>query len=70
MPEPVSMTRVNSYSVNNRPPVRWFEFQARRLKGEGGHGVMVFEIEFAEEVQGPIAVGFGCHFGLGLFMPV
>ncbi len=26
-------------------------------------------IEFAEPVQGPLALGFGCHFGLGLFIP-
>ncbi len=27
-------------------------------------------IEFAKPVQGPLALGFGCHFGLGLFAPV
>lgn len=33
-------------------------------------GLYGFEIEFAEPVCGPIALGFGCHFGLGLFLPV
>lgn len=27
-------------------------------------------IEFLEPVSGPIAVGYGAHFGLGLFVPV
>lgn len=26
-----------------------------------------WELTFAEPVQGPLALGFGCHFGLGLF---
>ena len=28
-----------------------------------------WEIHFAEEVHGPLALGFACHFGLGLFKP-
>jgi CRISPR-associated protein Csb2 len=24
-------------------------------------------IEFANPIQGPLALGFGCHFGLGMF---
>lgn len=27
-------------------------------------------IEFSEPVRGPIALGYGCHFGLGQFVPV
>jgi CRISPR-associated protein Csb2 len=27
-------------------------------------------LEFAEPVQGPLALGFGCHFGLGMFIPL
>jgi CRISPR-associated protein Csb2 len=33
----------------------------------GAHG---FELEFAEPVQGPIALGRNSHFGMGLFLPV
>jgi len=29
----------------------------------------LIELRFAEPVRGPIALGFGCHFGLGLFAP-
>jgi CRISPR-associated protein Csb2 len=50
--------------------VRWLEFQARRFKGETGYGLAGFEIEFSEDIAGPLALGFACHFGLGVFVPV
>ncbi|MBV8857904.1 MAG: type I-U CRISPR-associated protein Cas5/Cas6 [Acidobacteria bacterium] len=70
LPEPVSVTSVDEYVPGERPPVRWLEFQARRFKGETGYGLAGFEIEFPKEERGPIALGFACHFGLGLFVPV
>jgi CRISPR-associated protein Csb2 len=70
LPEPVSIKRIEGYTVNDRVWVRWPEFQAQRMNGTQGHGLAGFEIEFAEKVAGPIALGFACHFGLGLFMPV
>ena len=30
----------------------------------------LIELRFAQPVRGPIALGFACHFGLGLFVPV
>lgn len=68
--EPVSVTPVDGYVPGRRPPVRWLDFQARRFKGETGYGLAGFEVEFAEAVAGPLALGFACHFGLGLFLPV
>ena len=53
--------------------VRWLEFRRFRNGGGGqsadsrGFG---FEIVFAEPVRGPIAIGYGCHFGLGQFVAV
>lgn len=71
LPEPIKLEPVDGYKTDKRPPFRWLEFHTRRLRKESeGHGLAGFEIWFAEEVRGPIAVGFGCHFGLGLFMPV
>jgi CRISPR-associated protein Csb2 len=69
LPEPILISRLEGYSVSDRPFIRWLEFQTCRFKGEEGHGLAGFELEFAEEVSGPIALGFACHFGLGLFMP-
>ncbi|QQS48117.1 MAG: type I-U CRISPR-associated protein Cas5/Cas6 [Acidobacteriota bacterium] len=68
-PEPITIKRIEGYEVGGRPMVRWLEFHTRRYNGTEGHGLAGFEIEFPEPVRGPIAVGFGCHFGLGLFMP-
>lgn len=70
LPQPISISRIEGYQPNGRPLIRWLEFHTQRFKGTKGKGLAGFEIEFAEPIAGPIAVGFGCHFGLGLFMPV
>jgi CRISPR-associated protein Csb2 len=52
--------------------MRWIEFRSERLLGGGSRGQELgygFEIEFTEEVVGPFCFGYGCHFGLGLFIP-
>lgn len=53
--------------------VRWLEFRRSRSGGGGqiaGARGFGFEIVFAEPVRGPIALGYGCHFGLGQFVAV
>lgn len=56
------------------PRFRWLEFSYRRFNGTEGNGLAGFEIEFAPEdsdkINAPLTLGFGCHFGLGLFLPV
>jgi CRISPR-associated protein Csb2 len=69
LPEPSSIKRIEGYQVEGRPLVRWLEFHTTRYNGTKGNGLAGFEIEFAEPVRGPIAIGFACHFGLGLFLP-
>jgi CRISPR-associated protein Csb2 len=48
--------------------VRWIEFRHSRKDDAMrlGYG---FELEFTEPPVGPVVLGYGCHFGLGLFMP-
>ena len=48
-------------------PIEFFRY--RRGGGSNGGGAYNFEIEFSEPVCGPIALGFACHYGLGLFVP-
>ena len=49
---------------------RPFEFfRYRRGGGSNGGGAFNFTLEFEEPVSGPIALGFACHYGLGLFVP-
>jgi CRISPR-associated protein Csb2 len=52
--------------------LRCLQFQTRRHGGGGRHGSDVgasFTITFPERVTGPLAFGYGAHFGLGLFVP-
>jgi len=51
----------------------WLQFRRERVFGNGrrgSHPGCGFEIEFPAPVRGPLALGYGCHFGLGLFAPV
>lgn len=53
--------------------LRPLEFQSQRFHGKGlcgGHSGAAFRLTFAEPVPGPLALGYGAHFGLGLFVPV
>ena len=46
---------------------------ARTRGARGGHQPDVsggfFKLTFETEIPGPLAFGYGCHFGLGLFVP-
>lgn len=57
------------YDLPGHSLVRWLDFHTRRLHGEQGYGLAGFTLECAEAVQVPMALGFACHFGLGLFLP-
>lgn len=53
------------------PVPSWQEFQRWRNDGGGpavamGYGFM---LEFAQPIIGPLMLGYGAHFGLGLFLP-
>jgi CRISPR-associated protein Csb2 len=63
--EPIAGTKLGELEVP------WHGFIRRRETGEGkppangaGYG---FRIEFSKPVKGPVAVGYGAHFGLGGF---
>lgn len=70
-PEPVSVKSLNSMDFGGHS-TRWLEFRTIRHDGSGvraGNRGWGFRIEFPHQVEGPIAVGYGSHFGLGLFSP-
>jgi len=53
--------------------LRSLQFQTTRYDGGGNRGNSsgnAFSISFPEPVSGPFALGYGSHFGLGLFAPV
>lgn len=71
LPRPTSVTRLPHATIGGRR-VLWPEFTQDRRHGSGERGQnrgAGFRIEFPVPVHGPIAVGYGCHFGLGLFVP-
>ncbi len=70
-PSPDRVDEVPHLQLANRR-LRWLQFQRERKHGEGaraggrGYG---FRITFPDSVHGPLALGYGAHFGLGLFIP-
>ena len=46
-----------------------FEFFRHRHSGSNGGGAFNFLLELEAPIPGPVALGFGCHYGLGLFVP-
>jgi CRISPR-associated protein Csb2 len=54
--------------------VRWLQFFLDSRAGKGGRrGPSLptgFRLTFSEPISGPLALGYGAHFGLGLFEPV
>lgn len=72
LPAPEKVTEIPHLMLDGRP-LAWREFRQQRVFGDGRRGNDFgkgFEIEFAEPVPGPLALGYACHFGLGLFEPV
>ena len=49
--------------------VRPIDFFRHRQAGSNGGGSYNFTVELSQPVRGPIALGFACHYGLGLFVP-
>ncbi len=55
--------------VNGRPrrAAHFHRFRSRRGLTQPDTQGSFWRLTFAEPVSGPLALGFGCHFGLGLF---
>lgn len=74
-PEPASVVRLEGRkggTMLDGKLARWVTFRTHR---RGAHGLRSsgrgygFRIEFHRPVEGPIALGFGAHLGLGQFAP-
>ncbi|SFM58092.1 CRISPR-associated protein Csb2 [Ectothiorhodospira mobilis] len=72
LPEPVEVKKVERIIVGGkkRRPVHFHRFRSthKRLTQPDTRGHFV-QIIFAKPVDGPLALGFGCHYGLGVFSP-
>ena len=66
------LKKLNAIKVRQDRHLRCLQFQTRRPDGGGQRGngdCGAFTLEFEYEIQGPLAFGYGSHFGLGLFVP-
>lgn len=71
LPKLVSVEPAEGLVVRGRR-LSWLEFRRWRRFG-GGNGIGTgngFRLTFAADIIGPLALGYGCHYGLGLFVPV
>lgn len=62
-------TRTLAVDPNDRQrcPIHFHRFRSKRgLVQPDTHGGF-WRIEFAKSIRGPLALGFACHFGLGVF---
>lgn len=76
LPSPRSLEQVPGPLRRDDAPVRPEEFILRLDRRTVAHGPAGREtsaafrrLTFPEPVAGPLAIGWGCHFGLGLFRP-
>jgi CRISPR-associated protein Csb2 len=65
LPAPERVGLVDRASFGDGRSFRWLEFRRNRKRDPSRVGY-AFELRFAEPVPGPFALGYGCHFGLGL----
>ena len=71
LPEPGDISLLPEVSLGGRPrrAVHFRRFRKKRgLTQPDTRGALV-RLLFPAPVQGPLALGFACHFGLGLFVP-
>ncbi len=72
LPEIMDIRELPSVQVGGRTlrPLHFHRFRRKRGPVQPDTLGRLIELRFAEPVRGPLALGFACHFGLGLFAPV
>lgn len=69
---PRAIERVPEINIHGKPrrPVHFHRFRNKRGLTQPDTRGSFWKLTFDEPVQGPLALGFGCHFGLGMFKPL
>lgn len=73
IPEPVAIEvfhEVNVGKGRKQHPIHFHRFRSRRGLTQPDRVGSFQRVTFPEPIAGPLALGFGCHYGLGLFRPV
>lgn len=72
LPEPTSLESLAEVEVGRnrrRRPIHFRRFRNRRGLTQPDRLGSFWRLTFPEPVQGPLALGFACHYGLGIFRP-
>lgn len=71
LPEPVKLEILPTVSVGHqaRTPIHFHRFRSKRGLAQPDRRGSFWRLTFPEPLQGPLALGFACHYGLGLFGP-
>jgi CRISPR-associated protein Csb2 len=67
--EPVRGAALLGPDASDEQLTRWVEFDVRRDGRRPTTPVTGLRIRFAEPIDGPLLLGWGCHYGLGVFEP-
>ncbi len=73
IPEPVAIEAFDEVNIGknlNRRPIHFHRFRSRRGLHQPDRVGGFWRLTFADPVEGPLALGFACHYGLGLFRPM
>lgn len=73
LPEPVTIEALDDVDVGRgrrRRPIHFQRFRSRHGLSQPDRLGSFRRMVFAQPVAGPLALGFGCHYGLGLFRPM
>ena len=70
LPEPEAVRLLPEVVVGSRPrrPVHYHRFRSKRGLVQPDTRGTFLELVFPETISGPLALGFGSHYGLGLFV--
>ena len=72
LPEPVAIEYIAEIDVGKnrkRRPIHFHRFRKRRSLSQPDQIGNFLRLTFAKSIEGPLALGFACHYGLGLFAP-
>jgi CRISPR-associated protein Csb2 len=67
--QPVEIRHEEFVGPNNLRPIQFKRFRNKPGDDGGRRPAGGFRLTFAQPVQGPLCLGYSCHFGLGLFLP-
>jgi CRISPR-associated protein Csb2 len=73
IPEPVAIETFDEVDIGKgrkRRPIHFHRFRSRRGLTQPDRIGSFQRLIFPEPIAGPLALGFGCHYGLGLFMSI